>query len=76
MTSAGPASCSENLAPRMLARVAKEIRALHKEPPEGVRLVIENENSQLGGAASAACLNEVIVSDFVWNLKEKCHFFL
>jgi len=44
----------------MLARVAKEIRALHKEPPEGVRLVIENENSQLGGAASAACLNEVI----------------
>jgi len=60
----------------MLARVAKEIRALHKEPPEGVRLVIENENSQLGGAASAACLNEVIVSDFVWNLKEECHFFL
>jgi len=34
---------SENLPPRMLARVAREIRNLHKDPPEGVRLVVDSE---------------------------------
>lgn len=34
---------SENLPPRMLARVGREIRDLHKNPPEGVRLVVDSE---------------------------------
>lgn len=34
---------SENLPPRMLARVAREIRDLHKNPPDGVRLVVDAE---------------------------------
>ena len=32
-------SSSENLPPRTLARVSREVRDLHKNPPEGVRLV-------------------------------------
>jgi len=32
-------SSSENLPPRTLARVAREVRDLHKNPPEGVRLI-------------------------------------
>jgi len=41
-TSMGSSS-SENLPPRMLARVAREIRELHKNPPDGVRLVVDPE---------------------------------
>lgn len=40
--SAGNGS-TENLPPRTLARVAREIRDLHKDPPEGVRLVVDAE---------------------------------
>lgn len=36
-------SSSENLPPRTLARLAREVRDLHKNPPEGVRLVIDDE---------------------------------
>jgi len=36
---------AENLAPRMLSRVGKEIRALHKSPPEGIRLVLDSDSS-------------------------------
>ena len=32
-------SSSENLPPRTLARVSREVRDLHKNPPEGVRLM-------------------------------------
>jgi len=32
---------SENLPPRTLARLAREVRDLHKNPPEGVRLVVD-----------------------------------
>lgn len=37
-------SSSENLPPRTLARVAREIRDLHKNPPEGVRLVVDGQS--------------------------------
>ncbi|CAB9516736.1 enzyme E2 S [Seminavis robusta] len=37
-------TCSENLPPRTLARVAREIRDLHKNPPEGVRLVVDAQS--------------------------------
>jgi len=37
-------SSSENLPPRTLARVAREIRDLHKNPPEGVRLVVDSQS--------------------------------
>jgi hypothetical protein len=42
--SAGSSSSSiENLPPRTIARVSKEVRELIKNPPEGVRLVVDNE---------------------------------
>jgi len=34
---------SENLPPRTLARLAREVRDLHKIPPEGVRLVLDDD---------------------------------
>lgn len=34
-------SATENLPPRTLARVAREVRELHKNPPENVRLVVD-----------------------------------
>jgi len=34
---------SENLPPRTLTRVAREVRDLHKNPPEGIRLVVDSE---------------------------------
>ena len=46
----------ENLPPRTLARVAREIRDLQKNPPEGVRLVVDSET----GVPSS--LGEVLVS--------------
>jgi hypothetical protein len=52
-------TCSENLPPRTLARVAREIRDLHKEPPEGVRLVVDAQS----GVPST--LGEVVVSAVV-----------
>jgi len=36
-------SNSENLPPRTLARVAREVRNLHKSPPGGIRLVVDPE---------------------------------
>lgn len=35
---------SENLPPRTLARLAREVRDLHKNPPEGVRLVVDTDS--------------------------------
>jgi hypothetical protein len=35
---------SENLPPRTLARLAREVRNLQKNPPEGVRLVVDEES--------------------------------
>jgi len=34
---------SENLHPRTLTRVAREVRNLHKNPPEGIQLVVDSE---------------------------------
>mmetsp|Transcript_21027 Transcript_21027/g.30018 ORF Transcript_21027/g.30018 Transcript_21027/m.30018 type:complete len:274 (-) Transcript_21027:278-1099(-) len=59
-TNSTGSSCSENLAPRVLSRVAKEIRALHKEPPEGVRLVVEHHDGGTSSSSATACLNEII----------------
>jgi hypothetical protein len=42
--STGSSSSSiENLPPRTLARVSKEVRELIKNPPEGIRLVVDSE---------------------------------
>lgn len=46
----------ENLPPKTLARVSREIRDLHKCPPEGVRLVVDSDT----GVPSS--LAEVLVS--------------
>jgi hypothetical protein len=35
---------SENLPPRTLTRLAREVRDLHKNPPEGLRLVVDDES--------------------------------
>lgn len=48
-------SC-ENLPPKTLARVGREIRDLHKQPPEGIRLVVDADT----GVPSN--LGEVLVS--------------
>jgi hypothetical protein len=42
-SSGGSSSSIENLPPRTLARVAREVRDLVKNSPEGVRLVVDNE---------------------------------
>jgi hypothetical protein len=34
---------SENLPPRTLARLAREVRDLQQNPPEGVRLLVDEE---------------------------------
>jgi hypothetical protein len=46
----------ENLPPRTLARVAREVRDLIKNPPEGIRLVVDEETGL------PANLGEVVVS--------------
>ena len=49
-------SSSENLPPRTLARVARDVRDLVKCPPEGVRLVLDSETGMPGS------LSEIMVS--------------
>ena len=56
--SSGGSSSIENLPPRTLARVAREVRDLHKSPPEGVRLVVDSET----GVPSN--LGELVVSSW------------
>ncbi|GAX22908.1 ubiquitin-conjugating enzyme E2 S [Fistulifera solaris] len=41
--SSSSSSTSENLPPRTLARLSREVRNLQKSPPEGVRLVVDEE---------------------------------
>lgn len=55
-SSSGNSSSLENLPPRTLARVAKEVRDLMKNPPEGIRLVVDGET----GLPSS--LGEIVVS--------------
>lgn len=47
-------SSSENLPPRTLARVAREVRDLHKNPPEGVRLI---DQQSLGEVVVSLCFD-------------------
>lgn len=47
----------ENLPPRTLARVSREVRDLIKNPPEGIRLVVDEETGL------PANLGEVVVSN-------------
>lgn len=56
-------SSIENLPPRTLARVAREVRDLHKIPPEGVRLVVDSET----GVPSS--LGEVLVSNITLTVR-------
>ena len=49
-------SSSENLPPRTINRVAREIRDLHKSPPDGVSLVVDADTGV------PASLGEVLVS--------------
>jgi hypothetical protein len=49
-------SSIENLPPRTLSRVSKEVRELIKNPPEGIRLVVDHET----GLPSS--LGEIVVS--------------
>ena len=49
-------SNSENLPPRTLARVAREVRNLQKSPPEGISLVVDPETG------CAESLGEIFVS--------------
>lgn len=51
-------SSIENLPPRTLARVSKEVRELIKNPPEGVRLVVDIETGL------PASLGEIVVRSF------------
>jgi hypothetical protein len=47
----GVGGCGENLPPRTLARVARDVRDLVKSPPEGVRLVVDEETGMPGSLA-------------------------
>lgn len=40
----GGSGSAENLPPRTLARLARQVRDLHKSPPEGVRLVVDGDS--------------------------------
>jgi ubiquitin-conjugating enzyme E2 S len=52
--SASSAGSAENLPPRIVQRVAKELRTLHKSPPEGVKLVLDSSDT------SASSLSELV----------------
>ena len=57
----GVGGCGENLPPRTLARVARDVRDLVKSPPEGVRLVVDEETGMPGSLA------EIVVRYFAMN---------
>ena len=57
--STGSSSSIENLPPRTIARVAKEVRDLMKSPPEGISLVVDSETGM------PSSLGEIVVSFFV-----------
>lgn len=53
---------SENLPPRTLARVARELRNLHKNPPDGVRMIIDGENSSSSGVSDSSMASSSLSS--------------
>lgn len=40
----GSSNGSENLPPRTLARLAREVRNLQKSPPEGLKMVVDDDS--------------------------------
>lgn len=58
-------SSSENLPPKTLARVGREIRDLHKGPPEGIHLVVDSDTGLPNN------LGEVLVSEMNGRLQWK-----
>ena len=57
-SSTGSISSVENLPPRTIARVAKEVRDLMKAPPGGITLVVDPETgmpSSLGEIVVSSC---------------------
>jgi hypothetical protein len=65
--------CGENLPPRTLARVARDVRDLVKSPPEGVRLVVDEETGMPGSLAEIVVRYFYCFSIFGW--REKSVFF-
>lgn len=59
-TSTGSISSVENLPPRTIARVSKEVRDLMKKPPGGINLVVDPETGM------PASLGEIVVSLISW----------
>jgi len=57
-SSTGSISSVENLPPRTIARVSKEVRDLIKTPPGGISLVVDPETGM------PSSLGEVVVSLF------------
>lgn len=55
-TSTGSVSSVENLPPRTIARVSKEVRDLMKSPPGGISLVVDPETGM------PSSLGEIVVS--------------
>lgn len=55
-SSTGSISSVENLPPRTISRVSKEVRDLMKSPPGGISLVVDPETGM------PASLGEIVVS--------------
>ena len=70
----GVGGCGENLPPRTLARVARDVRDLVKSPPEGVRLVVDEETGMPGSLAEIvvryiiAIDNNIVSVDFSFSV--------
>ena len=66
-TSTGSISSVENLPPRTIARVSKEVRDLMKSPPGGISLVVDPETGM------PASLGEIVVSLISWQNAKMSH---
>jgi hypothetical protein len=73
-TYGAPTSNSENLPPRTLARVARDVRDLVKSPPEGVRLVLDEETGMPNSLSEilVSCDLIVVVDLFDWIVRSSC----
>jgi hypothetical protein len=57
--SSSAGSAIENLPPRTLTRVAREVRDLHKSPPEGIKLVVDGEGTGSLAEIVVSCMNSI-----------------
>jgi hypothetical protein len=64
MSAAASARSCENLPPRTLARLAREVRDLYTNPPEGLRLVVDNDSGLPGnlGELTVCSMDSCFVS--------------